>query len=131
MTKIDDPELEHICIELGLEETIIPARTISRFLADKFEGRDPLELSTMIRDEARVYSFALPDEFEGTIATLELPNDSRVVCVYRQSKLIIPDGETKLSADDDVVVIVHQDSLKALEKRWNPVLAENNLEQHL
>jgi len=126
VTKIDDPELEHICIELGLDDTIIPARTIGRFLADKFEGRDPLELSTMIRDEARIYSFVLPDEFKGTVASLELPDDARLVCIYRQSKLIIPDGDTKLAADDDVVVIVHQDSLNTLEKRWYPVLAENN-----
>ena len=120
VTKIDDPELEHICIELGLKDTIIPSRTIGRFLADKFEGRDPLELSTMIRDEARIFSFVLPDEFEGTIATLDIPNEARVVCVYRQEKLIIPNGETKLSANDDIVVIVHRDSLLQLEKRWTP-----------
>ena len=118
VTKIDDPELEHICIELGLKDTIIPSRTIGRFLADKFEGRDPLELSTMIRDEARIFSFVLPDEFDGTIATLELPSDARVVCVYRQGKLIIPSGETKLAANDEIVVIVHRDSLAQLEKRW-------------
>ena len=120
VTKIDDPELEHICIELGLEDTIIPDRTIGRHLADMFEGRDPLELSTMIREEARVFSFVLPKAFEGTLAALELPNDARIVCVYRQSKLIIPNGETKLKSDDDVVVIAHRDSLPALEKRWGP-----------
>jgi len=118
VTKIDDPELEHICIELGLEDTIVPDRTIGRHLADLIEGRDPLELSTMIREEARVFSFVLPDEFKGTMDSLELPDDARVVCVYRQSKLIIPDEETVLKNDDDVVVIAHRDSLPALEKRW-------------
>ena len=118
VTKIEDPELEHICIELGLKETIIPTRTIGRLLADKFEGRDPLELSTMIRDEARIYSFVLPDDFEGTIATVEIPDDARVVCVYRQDKLIIPSEETRLSPNDDVVVIVHRDALAELEQRW-------------
>ncbi len=120
VTKINDPELEHICIELGLEDTIIPDRTISRLLADKFEGRDPLELSTMIREEARIFSFVLPDSFEGGIAELELPGDARVVCVYRQTKLIIPDDQTKLKADDEVVVIAHREALKLLEQRWWP-----------
>ncbi len=120
VTKIDDPELEHICIELGLEDTIIPDRTIGRFLADMADGRDPLELSTLIRDEARIFSFVLPDGFDGTIATLELPKDTRVVCVYRATKLIIPNGDTPMLADDDVVVITHRDTLPALEKRWNP-----------
>jgi trk system potassium uptake protein TrkA len=120
VTKIVDPELEHICIELGLTDTIIPARTISRLLADKFEGRDPLEISTMIRDEARIFSFVLPDKFDGTITSLDLPEKARVVCVYREDKLIIPDGETKLAAADDIVVIVHRDLLPDLEKRWGP-----------
>lgn len=125
VTKIEDPELEHVCIELGLEETIIPSRTIGRFLADKFEGRDPLEVSTMIRDEARTYSFVLPDEFKGTITTLELPKDTRVVCVYRDGKLIIPSGETELQTNDEVVVIVHRDSLSQLEDRWGSGLKES------
>lgn len=120
VTKIDNPEFEHICIELGLEDTIIPARTIGRFLADKFEGRDPLELSTVIREEARIYSFVLPGSFEGDITALELPAEARVVCIYRQTKLIIPQNGTKLAPDDDVVVIVHRSALPDLEKRWGP-----------
>lgn len=130
VTKIVDPELEHVCIELGLEETIIPFRTISRFLADKVEGRDPLELSTMIREEARVYSFVLPSDFRGGIADLQLPADARVVCAYRQEKLIIPDDSTKLVADDDVVVIVHRDSLEKLEKKWGPAGGEGAGEEN-
>ncbi len=122
VTKIDDPELEHICIELGLKETIIPTRSTGRLLADKFEGRDPLELSTMLRDEARIYSFILPDDFAGTSAALELPNEARVVCVYRQEKLIIPEDNTELLTGDDVIVIVQRDSLLELEKRWGSVV---------
>ncbi len=126
VTKIDDPELEHICIELGLEDTIIPTRTISRFLADKFEGRDPLELSTVIRDEARIFSFSLPTDYIGTSSTLALPDSARIVCVYRQEKFIIPNADTKLVADDEVVVIVHRESLSELEKRWSQMATDNN-----
>ncbi len=53
VTKIDDPAFEHICIELGLDGTIIPARTIGQHLADMAEGQEPPELSTMNREEAR------------------------------------------------------------------------------
>jgi trk system potassium uptake protein TrkA len=35
-----DKELDHICIELGLTETIIPVITIDRRLADIVEGQD-------------------------------------------------------------------------------------------
>ena len=120
VTKIDDPEFEHICIELGLEDTIIPARTIGRLLTDMCEGQDPLELSTMIRDEARVLSFVVHDSQAGTIEALDMPEKSRVVCVYRKGRLIVPDAETKLDTDDEVVLITHRDSLEELKELLHP-----------
>lgn len=120
ITKIEDPEFEHICIELGLENTIIPARTTGRYLADMFEGKDPLELSTMIRDEARAFSFVARADDELTVAELSLPDMSRVVCIYREDKFIVPDDKTKLKAGDEVVVITHRKNLSELEQRWAP-----------
>lgn len=111
VTKIVDPELEHICIELKLDDTIIPARTIGRYLADMFEGRDPLELSTMIRDEARVVSLVIPEDFTGTLADLTLPKNSRAICLYRDQKFIIANDELELKADDELVVITHRDNV--------------------
>lgn len=119
VTKIDEPELEHMCIELGLEHTIIPARTTGRLLADIFEGRDPLELSTMIREQARAVSFVARETDEGAVDALELPEKSRVVCVYRDGQLIIPSGNTGLKTKDEVIVITHRDNLDAFRKRVN------------
>ena len=116
VSKIEDPELEHICLELGLEDTIIPTRTIGRYLADMCEGRDPLELSTMIRDEARVLSFVVQEEQQGAIEDLELPSHSRVVCVYREDKFILPDADFRLKVDDEVVIITSRDAVEALEE---------------
>ncbi|MCW8918779.1 MAG: TrkA family potassium uptake protein [Gammaproteobacteria bacterium] len=120
VTRIEDPELEHICIELGLENTIVPARTIGRFLADLFEGRDPLELSTMIRDEARIFSFVAHEADEGEFKDLELPSKSRVICIYREGSFILPGGDDKIKGGDEVVVITHRDNLPQLEARWVP-----------
>ena len=118
VTRIEDPELEHICIELGLENTIVPARTIGRHLADLFEGRDPLELSTMIRDEARIFSFVAHEEDEGELKGLELPHQSRVICIYREEKFILPDSSDRIEDGDEVVVITHRDNLPQLKERW-------------
>lgn len=116
VTKIEDPEFEHICLELGLEDTIIPTRTIGRHLADMCEGRDPLELSTMIRDEARVLSFVVQEAQQGSIDDLKLPSHSRVVCVYRENRFILPDAELHLKVDDEVVIITSSDSVEELEE---------------
>jgi len=120
VTRIEDPEFEHICLELGLENTIIPARTIGRYLADLFEGRDPLELSTMIRDEARVFSFVAHEPDLVPFKELNLPKESRVICIYREGNFILPAGEDKLKEGDEVVIIAHSKNLEQLETRWNP-----------
>jgi trk system potassium uptake protein TrkA len=119
VTRIEDPGFEHICIELGLENTIIPARTIARYLADLFEGRDPLELSTMIRDEARVFSFVAHEEDVGELKNLLLPDQSRVICIYRDDRFILPETEEMIRDGDEVVIITHRKNLPQLEERWS------------
>ncbi len=123
VTRIDDPELEHVCLELGLENTIIPARTIGRYLADLFEGRDPLEISTMIRDEARVLSFVARDEDAGDFKALDLPDDCRVICIYRDESFILPGKNDEIRTGDELVIITHSKNVTALTERWNPVTA--------
>lgn len=118
VTRIEDPEYEHICLELGLENPIIPARTIGRYLSDMFEGRDPLELSIMIRDEARVFSFVAGEADLGPVEELALPDDIRVICIYRSGDLIIPKGKDKLESGDEVVLISHSRNLEMLKQRW-------------
>ncbi|MCW8829197.1 MAG: TrkA family potassium uptake protein [Gammaproteobacteria bacterium] len=118
VTRIEDPQYEHICLELGLENPIIPARTIGRLLSDLFEGRDPLELSTMIRDEARVFSFVARDEDQARVEELPLPEDVRVICIYRSGTLTIPKGKDKVEPGDEVVLITHSKDLEKLKERW-------------
>jgi trk system potassium uptake protein TrkA len=118
VTRIEDPEFEHICIGLGLEDTIVPARTIGRYLADMFAGHDLLELSAMIKDEARVFSFVVKEDDAGTISALDLPKDSRVICCYRDGKFMLPEPEDAVRIDDEVVIITHSRNVSDLEKRW-------------
>ena len=117
VTRIEDPEFEHICIELGLEDTIIPAGTIGRYLADMFDGRDLLELSSMIKDEARVFSFVVRDEQAGPVNDLGLPKESRVICFYRNEKFSLPEENSVLKPGDEVLLITHRRNLPVLAER--------------
>ncbi|TQV61523.1 MAG: hypothetical protein FNT29_11295 [Halothiobacillaceae bacterium] len=103
----------------------MPSRTIGRYLADMFEGRDPLELSTMIREEARVLSFVVHAENAGPLDGMELPKRCRVVCLYRDGTMILPEDEgVKLRANDEIVFIAHRDAVEALRARWTPPAEE-------
>lgn len=120
VTRIEDAEFEHICIELGLEHIIIPTRTISRYLADMLSGQDILELSSMVKGEARFFTFVAREEDEGPADDLGLPGDARVIYLYRDDELVITDPSDQLKAGDEVVVIARTRDIKALRERWSP-----------
>lgn len=120
VTRIEDPAYEHICIELGLTDLIVPDYTIARYLADMVAGQNPLEVSALIKGDARIFSFVAHEEDEGAIAELNLPADSRVIFFYRNEKFILPETDTPLKKGDEVVVIAHSKVLPELESRWSP-----------
>lgn len=119
VTRIEDPDFEHICMELELYNFIVPARTIARHLVDFAEGQNAVELSAMIKGDARLFLFvAGPEEADAVVHELDLPSMSRVICVYRGGEFIWPGRDAKLKDDDEVVIITHGDHLEALKERW-------------
>jgi len=122
VTCIEEPSYEHICIELGLSDVIIPDFTIARFLADMCEGQNPLEVSALIKGDARVFSFIAGPEDELSIADLNLPENSRLAFLYRDDEFALPDAATKLKRGDEVVIVAHSKALPKLNERWSHVL---------
>lgn len=118
VTRIDDPEFEHICLELGLENTIIPSRTISRYLAEMIQGVTPLSLSAMIKNDAALFSFVVTANEAMAVKELVLPDDCRLIFLYRGEKLILANKDTTLKEDDEVVMACHRKRLPELRKRW-------------
>lgn len=118
VTKIDDPEYEHLSLELGLEDLIIPSRTIGRYLADMFEGRDHMELVATVKGDARIFSFVAGEDDAKPIQELNLPEKSRVMFLYRNDKFMLPEPGSRLHKEDEVVLVTHRDNMEALAKRW-------------
>ncbi|MCC6544180.1 MAG: TrkA family potassium uptake protein [Nitrospirae bacterium] len=120
VTSIADEQFEGICRELGLGDTIIPSRTISRYLQDMVGGGKNVELSTVLKDEARFFTFTAREEDAVAVKELKLPADARVICYYRENKFAISDDETMLRPGDEIVILTHSRNLGNLEKRWHP-----------
>jgi trk system potassium uptake protein TrkA len=121
ITRIEDPSYEHICIELGLEDIIVPDNTIARYLADLCAGQNPMEVSALIKADARVFSFVATKEDEALVVDLKLPDDSRLMFLYRNEELVIPDANTALQQGDEVVIIAHSKTLPELKKHWGHI----------
>jgi trk system potassium uptake protein TrkA len=124
VTSIRDPQFEGICRELGLTDTIIPSRTISRYLEDMVGGAENVELSTVIKDEARFFTFTVKEENAVPVKELELPAEARAVCYYREGRFAHTDEGTKLQRGDEVVILTHSKHMPALQERWQPKPAQ-------
>lgn len=116
--KIQDPELIHVCVELGLEDVIVPSQTTGRYLSQMFEGQDPWEISAKIRGDARMFSLVVKDKDGVTADELELPRGTRVVCYYRKDSFRLPDEDTRFADGDEVVLITESGNLARLVERW-------------
>jgi trk system potassium uptake protein TrkA len=124
VTRIEDPSYGGVCRQLGLKDTIVPNQTISRYLADLTRGRDILELSTMITGEARFFSFQAGKDDEGRIRDLDLPEDAHVICYYRDGEFFLADDDSRIKADDRVIILTHSKRVQELRERWQPEHAE-------
>jgi len=118
VTRIDDDEFEHIAIELGLEDTVVPSQMVSRSLADMVEGRGIVELSAALKGDAAFFVFVAGERDAGRIDALALPERARVTHFYREDGLTIAEPEMQLQKGDEVVVVAHREQLHELEKRW-------------
>ncbi len=121
ITSIAEPSFEQICGTLGLEGTVVPARTIGRYLADLAEGLDVLELRTVVRGQARFFSFMAGEQDVGPVDGLGLPSGTKVICLYRGDEFFLVEPGSGIRAGDEVVVLTYRENLPALEERWQPV----------
>jgi trk system potassium uptake protein TrkA len=124
VTKVEDPELEHICTELNLEDIIVPTRTISHYLADMVAGRDILELSSIIKHQARVISFIVQEGKSYTAKELDLPSHTAIICYYRENEFFLPKEDTVYEEGDEVVLITDNERLQELKELFIPQTAE-------
>jgi trk system potassium uptake protein TrkA len=127
--RIDEEEFGHIAIELGLETSVVPARAIGRHLADVVEGHEVLELSGVLKGDARAFCFiAGSAEHDVAVGDLEIPDQARIVHLYRNGDCELADPETHLHAGDEVVVLTHRRNLDALRERWlsSPALRDRD-----
>ena len=120
VTSIGDPQFEGICRELGLKDTIIPSRTISRYLEDMVGGGENVELSTVIKDEARFFTLVAKEEDAVAARDLKLPAEARVICYYRDGKFSHADEKTKFRPGDEIVILTHSKNIPALQAHWQP-----------
>jgi trk system potassium uptake protein TrkA len=124
VVQIHNADYLKICQELKLEHTITPSKTIGRYLTDMVSGVDILELSSLIKGEARYLMIKIDKQTKGRVEDLELPDEARVICFYRDELFQLADPETIMRIDDEAIILTHSRNLADLTKRFKPETSE-------
>lgn len=118
ITKIEDAEYQHICTELGLTDTVVPDEAVAHMLVDMLAGHESVELTAFVKGGARFFPFIVRGGDAGPVGELDLPEQSRLVCIYRDNSFLLPEDATRLHEGDEILVITHEDQVDRLRKRW-------------
>ena len=115
VTRISDTELEHVCAELRLRNTINADQVTARRLVDLVEGRGVVELSAVLRGDVRFYVLPVSEDQAGPLSELRLPDGSHVLYGYHEDELFMPEEDTRLRAGDDLVLLTRSGQLEELQ----------------
>ncbi len=126
VVQIRDSDYLNICQELGLEHSITPSKTISRYLADMVSGVDILELSSLIKCEARFMMITIDKQTRGRVEELELPAEARVIGIYRAGQFMHADPDTTLQINDEALILTHSKHLPELMERFQAEASEDH-----
>lgn len=121
---IEDAELQQLCKELDLEDTIIPVRTMSQYLENMVMGLDNVELSTFLKHDARLFTFVAGNEEPKENSEIKLPEKTKIIFYYRGDKFYFVDEKTSFKEGDEIVILTHRKNLSSLNERWNPEHAD-------
>lgn len=125
VVQIHDADYLNICQELELEHTITPSKTIGRYLADIVSGVDILELSSLIKGEARCLMILIDKQTKGRVDELKLPDEAQVICFYRDEVFHLAEPESVLRVKDEAIILTHSKHLADLTKRFHPETSES------
>jgi len=125
ITSIKDTDLVQLCRELGLEDTIIPVWALSLYLDNMVRGLDHINLSTLLKEDARFFTFTAGEDDAICVSELGLPKDARVIFYYRDNKFNFADDDTKLHKGDEIVILTHSKNLPDFNERWYPKETNN------
>ena len=117
IVKFNDPTFNPICQKLGINEIFNPKVVAAHQIADYAKGLHLVNLSPLIRGNARVFTTTIikQEHIDRPLSKLSLPKTSLIVAVYRGEEFFIPRGDMKLRKGDTITIICEANILEKIE----------------
>jgi trk system potassium uptake protein TrkA len=117
ISRVNDPKNVEIFQVLGIE-AVSSTRLISELIENEFSIGELIHLTSLRGGRANIVEVRIPDGESAPpprrLDTIDLPEDSIVVVVFRGDQTLIPRGGTEIVPGDEVIVLTGADSGDAL-----------------
>jgi len=119
VTNIEQPELEQMCREIGLEDIIIPVQATTRHLENMIKGLDQVDISSVLKFGTRLFTINAGSNEAVTIEELKLPESTRIIFYYRNETLHFVNENIRFKKGDEIIVLCNTDTLPELIDRYS------------
>jgi trk system potassium uptake protein len=118
IARVNSPRNEEIFERMNIE-AVSTTSLISRLIREEVTVGELIHLYTLRGGKVNLVEIDIPPDAPPpthTVADLHLPEESVLVCIFRDEDTIIPRGETRLLAGDQVIALTTpelEDTLRA------------------
>lgn len=119
VARVNNPKNVSIMKELGVDIPISTTDNIARLIEREVDLSSVKQLLSLNRGEASLSEFELPSNFKKDgikISELKLPDESIIISISRDGKMIIPRGYTQLHKGDKIIAMCENRSLHDFAK---------------
>jgi trk system potassium uptake protein TrkA len=119
IARVNNPKNEEIFRRLGIDVTVSSTNIILSIIEQEIPQRGLVHLMTLKHAQVAIVEATVEEGAPvagKTLAELHIPDNVVVSAVLRDGSLILPNGETVLQPDDEVIALANRESEEAFRE---------------
>lgn len=126
VVRVNDPAKRELLISLGITAAISSTSVIATNVKNALLQGTNKTIMSLGGGKAELMEIPIPDELDGKkILELGMPEDARVVCLYRDGDVVIAHGRIELKKGDIAVVITKSNVAKQFLENFTQSTIQN------
>lgn len=123
ITQIKSGELYDMLRELGINNTVSPKQVVANIIVSyvralaNTRGNNVLTLYHLVNNQVEALEFCVKTKkkiYNKPLKDLKIKDNCLIACIIRENKVIIPDGNSTIQLNDNIIVVTTQKNFNDL-----------------
>ncbi len=104
---------------LGIDTILVPIELCSQEIAELVRARQAVAVENFAGGQIQMRQVQVTEKSPwagNKLAKVRMPRQTLVAAVIRSNEIMIPNGETEIQKDDELLIIGHADAMDSLDK---------------